>query len=214
MQRMPDTQLRDWTRRLLAAEAAAGEASAAGESAVLRVYEKLRRSLSALAGADGFWSLAARALLLAKAKAPSLCALRVAADGAIDGLEKLEPQVGQNNGGEAGAVLIDELLGLFLDFLGSALTLRLVQDIAPHLKASTKSVAPIPVENIMQEVARLNDVSERLESLVGQNPLVESALMILAGNIRTTATLLDVLIVVKSKSAEPVNEFGAPASIN
>jgi hypothetical protein len=73
-------EMRDLAQRLLAYEAVAGKTSKPAESATLRVYEKLRRPLCALTGVAGFWSLASRALALARAEAPKLSAVQVAAD--------------------------------------------------------------------------------------------------------------------------------------
>ena len=81
--------MRDLAHRLLAYEAVAGKTSEPMESATLRVYEKLRRRLSALAGVAGFQSLASRALTQAKADAPSLSAVQVTADGSLQGLGEL-----------------------------------------------------------------------------------------------------------------------------
>lgn len=55
----------------------------------------------------------------------------------------------------------------------------------------------MPYESILQEVDQLNSVSERLESLATQYPLVENALVTISGSIRNAATLLKVLIAVK-----------------
>jgi hypothetical protein len=101
------------------------------ESASLRVYEKLRRPLCALAGVAGFQSLASRALTLARAEAPSLSAVQVTADGSIQGLGELSPQSDTDHAGEGGAILIAQLLGLLRTFIGEALTLRLVRDLWP-----------------------------------------------------------------------------------
>lgn len=122
----PET--RDLARRLLAYEAVEGTTSEPTESAAARVYEKLRRPLCALAGVAGFWSLASRALALARAEAPNLSALRIMTDGSLQGLDELESQIDRNQGG---AILIAQLLGLLFTFIGGALTLRLVQDAWP-----------------------------------------------------------------------------------
>lgn len=122
---------RELARRLMAYEAVAGKTSEPTESAVVRVYEKLRRPLCALAGVAGFCSLASRALALARAEAPSLSAVQVTANGALQGLDEPGPQIGQDRDGEGGAILIAQLLGLLLTFIGAALTLRLVQDAWP-----------------------------------------------------------------------------------
>jgi hypothetical protein len=50
---------------------------------------------------------------------------------------------------------------------------------------------------ILHEVERLYDVSDRLDSLAGQHPLVSEALITISGRVRNTATLLEVLIATK-----------------
>lgn len=123
-------ETRDWARRLLASEAAA-ESSPSTGSTVLRVYEKLRRSLCALVGVAGFRSLASRALTLAKAEAPSLSEMQVTADGSLQGLGQTGSESDKRLAGESGVILLAQFLGLLQSFIGEALTLRLVQDAWP-----------------------------------------------------------------------------------
>ena len=125
--------MRDLAHRLLVYEAGAGNASEPLESPAVRVYEKLRQSLGEFVGAAGFYSLASRALALAKPEAPSLNAAQVSGDGALQGLSEIETQIGMNNdpAGEGGIILIDRLLGLLRIFLGEALTLRLLRNAWP-----------------------------------------------------------------------------------
>jgi hypothetical protein len=106
---------RHLAQRLLTYEAVAGENSEPAESAAFRVCAKLRRPLITLAGVAGFRSLLSRALTLARAEAPSLSAVQVAADGSLKGLDELA-----------------QLIGLLLTFIGDGLTLRLVQDVWPE----------------------------------------------------------------------------------
>jgi hypothetical protein len=126
--------MRDLARRLLTCEDLAGKTSEPSEFATLRVYEKLRQSLSVFAGSAGFQSLASRALALARSEAPSLSAARVSADGSLQGLGEFEPQIdidkvgaGEYPAGEGGIILIARLLGLLLIFLGEALTISLLR---------------------------------------------------------------------------------------
>ena len=119
-------------QRLLTYEAVAGKTSKATDSAALRVFAKLRRPLITLAGVAGFRSLLSRALALARAEAPSLSAVQVAADGSLQGLDELEPQIDKDQAGEGGAILIAQLIGLLLTFIGEGLTLRMVQDVWPE----------------------------------------------------------------------------------
>ena len=126
---------RDLARRLLACEADAGETSEPMKPVALRVYEKLRRRLSALAGVAGFHSLALRALTQAKSEAPGLWAVEVATDGSLRGVGEAEPppDIDDDSAGEEGVVLIARLLGLLLIFLGEALTLNLISDLWPDV---------------------------------------------------------------------------------
>ena len=119
-------------QRLLAYEAVAGKNSEPAESAAFRVCAKLRRPLTILAGVAGFRSLLSRALALATAEAPSLSAVQVAADGSLKGLDELASQTGKEQAGDGGDILVAQLIGLLLTFIGEGLTLRLVQDVWPE----------------------------------------------------------------------------------
>ena len=129
---MPPLETRDLVRLLLKDEAAADETSGSTESTAFRVYEKLRHHLCALAGVAGFHSLAARALMLSQAKAPSLCAMHVAADGSLQTVREAESESGKRQAREGEVILVSELLGLLHAFIGEALTLRLLQDAWPN----------------------------------------------------------------------------------
>ena len=121
--------MRDLAHRLLTYEAGSGKNSEPIESPTLRVYQKLRQSLGEFVGVACFYSLASRALALAKPEAPSLNAAQVSGDGALLGLSEIETQIGMNKdpAGEGGIILISRLLGLLLIFLGEALTLSLLR---------------------------------------------------------------------------------------
>ena len=130
--------MRDLARRLLTYEAAAGKTSEPMESPTLRVYEKLRQSLSTFAGVAAFESLAFRALTQAKSEAPDLWPVQVATDGSLQGLGEFESQIdmdkdlaGEFSAGDGGIILIDRLLGLLRIFLGESLTLSLLRNAWP-----------------------------------------------------------------------------------
>src|SRR5664279_2414260 len=126
-------EMRDLAYCLLTYEAIASKASEPVESATLRVYEKLRQSLSEFVGVAGFYSLSSRALALAKPEAPSLNAARISGDGALQGLGEIETQIDMDKdlAGEGGIILIARLLGLLRIFLGEALTLSLLRNSWP-----------------------------------------------------------------------------------
>jgi hypothetical protein len=50
---------------------------------------------------------------------------------------------------------------------------------------------------ILHEIQQLYNVSDRLDSLAEQHPLVSEALISIAGSVRNTATLLEVLVATK-----------------
>jgi hypothetical protein len=197
---MLSQETQDLARRLLAYEAAADNTSAPTECVAVRVCEKLRPPLCALAGVAGYRSFLSRALTLARAQAPGLSAVHVTADGSLQGLGEIEPQNNNGHAGEGEIILIGQLLELFLTFLGAALTLRLVQDVSPHFMVTTESGTPNPFENILQEVGQLTNVSERLLLLADQYPFVEDALMSISGSVRNTANALEVLALIRNKS--------------
>src|ERR1700690_346577 len=50
---------------------------------------------------------------------------------------------------------------------------------------------------ILHEAQQLHNVSDRLDTLAEQHPLVSEALITVAGNVRITATVLEVLVATK-----------------
>ena len=132
------SKMRDLAHRLHAYEVVEGKTSEPSELATIRVYEKLRKSLSAFAGVAAFESIAFRALTQAKSETPSLWPVQIATDGSLQGLGEFEPQIDMDKDladkfpfGDGGIVLIARLLGLLLMFLGEAITLRLLRNAWP-----------------------------------------------------------------------------------
>jgi hypothetical protein len=62
----------------------------------------------------------------------------------------------------------------------------------------------MPSISILREVQQLYNVSDRLDSLAEQHPLVSEALVTISGSVRNTATLLEVLVVTKMA---PISEL-------
>ena len=50
---------------------------------------------------------------------------------------------------------------------------------------------------ILNEAQNLSSLSDRLDSLADENPVVSEALLVIAGTIRDSATLLEVLVATK-----------------
>ncbi len=134
---LPSVLLRNVARQLLAVEAAKSGSLSRGHAAV-NVCERLRVSLTRLAGPDAYTSLLRRALTLARAEAPVLGSIDVAANGSLTGLEELAARLQSSPGDEdevakAAATIITKLLELLVTFVGRSLTLRLVRDACPDL---------------------------------------------------------------------------------
>jgi len=208
----PPQKPRDLARSLVACEADASTTSLHTEPATMRVYERLRRQLDSAVGAEGFQVLASRALALAKSESPRLSAVQLTANGGLRGLGEVESQTDVGGDGEAGIILIAQLLGLFLTFLGEATTLRLIEDLRFQVDVRTESAttagADGPVmaasfEDLLLEIDRLRSVSEHIETLADRHPGMEDGLVSVAGNIRSIATVLDVFTLIRSKAGGP-----------
>ena len=122
--------MRGLARRLLAVEASYSAAPDQPLHEAVRVCDKLRLSLTRLAGADGFASLLGRSLALARLEAPSLNRITIKPDCSMEGLEALAADE-TDGGAEAAVVLAAHLLGLLVTFIGEPLTLRLVRESWP-----------------------------------------------------------------------------------
>jgi hypothetical protein len=212
---LPPYKTRELARSLVDSEADGATTSLHTEPATIRVYEKLRRQLGAPVGFDGFQALASRALALAKLESPRLSAVQVTANGGLRGLAEVESGMNADEDGEAGIVLIAQLLGLFLTFLGEATTLRLIEDL--RLQADIRTVSATPTadtmdsaadgpemaaafEDLLLEIDQLRRVSVRIETLAYKHPGMEEGLVSVAGNIRSIATVLDVFTLIRSNA--------------
>src|SRR5664279_2676258 len=76
----------------------------------------------------------------------------------------------------------------------------------PELNQPTRSVFPLGSQEswmpmhrnaILDEVQQLYSVSDRLDALAEQHPLVSDALVTISGSVRNTASLLEVLVEIK-----------------
>ena len=126
-------QMRDFAERLISYETTKNKSSETKTSAAFLVGEKLRPQLAALMGNVGFRALLSRALALSNAEIPWLRAVHVKADGSFEGLDELGAQVDPDGISEGRVVLLAQLLGLLVTFIGEELTLRLVREVWPKL---------------------------------------------------------------------------------
>ena len=126
-------QMRNFASRLIALEAKGKAASGAKVFLAFPVPEKLRPALSTLMGNAGFRTLLARALTLATAEVPWLRVIKVNPAGSLEGWEELHAQFGPEKFLEGRVVLMAQLLGLLVAFIGEKLTVRLVMEVWPKL---------------------------------------------------------------------------------
>jgi hypothetical protein len=112
-----------------------------------RACEKLRGSLTKLAGSSGLSMLLARAVALAMKKDSSLTPLHVGIDGSLTGVDEVRRGLnGSHVAHHGGAIVLAELLGLLVSFIGESLTLTLVREawpdasIDPNATDSTKEI--------------------------------------------------------------------------
>jgi len=70
---------------------------------------------------------------LANAEVPWLHAVHVEADGSFGGLDELAAQVDPKKLAEGSVVLLAQLLGLLVAFIGGNLTLQLVREMWPKI---------------------------------------------------------------------------------
>jgi site-specific recombinase len=151
--------------------------------------------------------------------------VQVTANGGLHGLDEVESQTDTEEGGEAGIILIAQLLGLFLTFLGEATTLRLIEDLRLQVEVGTEAATTTAdtivlatdgpamtaaFEDLLLEIDRLRSVSKHIEILADKHPGMEDGLVSVAGNIRSIATVLDVFTLIRSKAGGPQED--APSS--
>ena len=126
-------QMRDFAERLIAYETKGHKSSETKPPVAMPVVEKLRPQLANLMGKAGFRALLSRSLALANTDVPWLRAVHVKSDGSFEGLDELEAQVGPDDFFEGRVVLLAQLLGLLVAFIGEKLTLHLVREVWPKL---------------------------------------------------------------------------------
>jgi hypothetical protein len=127
--------MRSIAQLLIKYEGPGDDPAAIANPANFQVAERLRPQLSMLMGKGGFRALLARALVLARAEVSWLRAVQVNADGILEGLETPRTRLTPAQFREGRIVLLAQLLGLLVAFIGPGLTSRLLGEIWPQLAA-------------------------------------------------------------------------------
>ena len=126
--------MRDIAERLLDCETGVIKSHGTTILPAACVCEKLREPLATLMGRSGFRALLSRALASAAQKVPSLHAVRVNADSALERSNKAAAPLSPATDVEGSVALVAHLLESLVAFIGENLTLRLLRDIWPNLK--------------------------------------------------------------------------------
>ena len=125
--------MRSFAKRLMDSEALSNTSSAAQTAAAFPVTDKLRPHLARLMGHGGVRALLSRALMLATTEVSWLRAVQVNADGGLVGFEALGSQLDPAEFVEGRVVLLAQLLGLLVAFIGPSLTSGLTGEIWPQI---------------------------------------------------------------------------------
>ena len=125
--------MHDFAKRLIAHETSGNKPSATNGTVDFAVIPKLRPMLTNLMGNVGFSALISRALALASKKVRWLAKVHINSDGSFQGMDELVEQIDADEFFEGQVVLLAQLLGLLVAFIGENLTWRLVGDVWPQM---------------------------------------------------------------------------------
>jgi hypothetical protein len=126
-------QMRSFAEHLMVHETQRNKSAEAKTPAAFLVIDKLRPHLANLTGNGGFRALLLRALALSSAEVSWLGTVHVNGDGTLEGLEAFHAQLDPAEFLEGRLVMLAQLLGLLVAFIGPALTLRLMGEIWPQI---------------------------------------------------------------------------------
>jgi hypothetical protein len=109
--------------------------------------EKLRLHLVTLMGIGGFHALLSRALALAGKEVPWLSAVQARPDGSLGGLKDISTPPGPEDYLEGRVVLLAQMFGLLVAFVGEELTLRLLREVWPKISLNDLSPPSLKGKN-------------------------------------------------------------------
>ena len=128
-------QMRKFAQRLLIDDRARKKNPAATKQSVdFNTCDKLRPIMATLMGTRSYHALLSRALVLAQAEVPWLHAVQVKANGTLETVEEHHAELDPAALVEGRVVVIAQLLGLMVAFIGDKLTLSLVREVWPNAK--------------------------------------------------------------------------------
>ena len=129
-------QMRQLAKTLIDLETVRNKSLMIKNPDAFQVCEKLRPPLATLVGNEAFRALLAHALALASREEPQLSAVRVNADGTLEASEEIQAQIRKDKYFEGRVLLLAQLLGLLVDFIGEKLTVWLVREAWPKARVN------------------------------------------------------------------------------
>ena len=127
---------REMAQRLITGETRGKNSLRNNPPTAFAVCARLRPYLATLMGSTGFHALLSRALAVASAEDPRLCTVQVKADGSLEMAS--EDLANPEELAGAGVVLVSQLLGLLMAFVGEQLTVRIIRELWPHLSRGSR----------------------------------------------------------------------------
>ena len=124
-------QMRAMATGLIAYESNHSKTSERKNPLGFHVCEKLRPQLATLMGNGGFRALVTRALALAKEEVPWLQHVQVKPDGSLEVVNEVNAQISKGQIAEGRVVLLAQVLGLLVAFIGEGLTLQILREVWP-----------------------------------------------------------------------------------
>lgn len=125
--------IRDLAARLIANKTGGTQSSETQTPGAFAVCEKLRPQLATLMGRAGAHALLSRALATARAEVDWLRTVLLTEEGNFGVPDEVLKKVDAKELADGSVLLVAQLLGLLVAFIGDNLTLRLVRDVWPKL---------------------------------------------------------------------------------
>jgi hypothetical protein len=137
----------DVATHLMLYETAFGDKSVEGNiPPAFHVSDRLHPHLVNMMGTAGYRSLLVRALLLADGDIPWLRSVNIKPDGSLETLDAHQARIEPAKYFKGRVVLLAQLLGLLLAFIGPRLTVRLVSTVWPQI-----SINEMDLENFFKK---------------------------------------------------------------
>lgn len=127
-------EMREFAGRLIAHERKANRSPPSALPPAFDVCEKLRPHLEMLMGRAGVRAVLGRALALVARERPHFGAVQLQADGSLAAANGRKGDADLRT--EGGVLLVAELLGLLVAFIGEGLTLRMLREAWPKISLS------------------------------------------------------------------------------